>query len=178
MYDHSRARGLTKSPRQGTSRGSLRVPAVNAGAAQAWFVAGTIPFILAGALHALAALRDTVRPTYFTPIDASVKPVVEGTGIRLRRMFPGGDGARPSMWRVWLGIHISHGLGVFTVGLLCLLIATHDFALVVDIGAIRPLTIAFAAVYLVLSLRFWFYGPALITSIALTCFTVATVLSA
>jgi len=148
------------------------VPAVNAGAAQAWFIAGTIPFILAGGLHALAALRDTVRPTYFAPIERSVKPVVEGTGIRLVGR------ATPSMWRVWLGINISHGLGVFTFGLLCLVIATHDFKLVQDIDAIRPLAIAFSAAYLALSLRFWFYGPAIITGIAAGCFTVATVLSA
>jgi hypothetical protein len=145
---------------------------VNAGAAQAWFIAGTIPLIVAGGLHALGALVDTVRPTYFTPIDPSVNPVVEGTGIRLV-----GKGT-PSMWRVWLGIHISHGLGVLTVGLLCLLIATHDFGLVKSIDAIRPLTIAFGAAYLVLSLRFWFWGPVLITGSATVCFTVAAVLSA
>jgi len=154
------------------------VAVVNAGAAQAWFVAGTIPLMLGGGLHALATLFDTVRPTFFAPIESSVKPVVEGTGIRLRRMFPGGSGATPSMWRVWLGIHISHGLGVFTFGLLCLLIATHDFKLVERIDAIRPLTIAFSAAYLALSLRFWFYGPAILTGIATACFTVATVLSA
>jgi hypothetical protein len=150
---------------------------VNADAAQAWFVAGTIPLILAGGLHALGALLDTIRPTFFAPIDGSVKPVVEGTGIRLVRMS-GGSGATPSMWRVWLGIHISHGLGVFTFGLLCLLIATHDFTLVERIDAIRPLTIAFSAAYLALSLRFWFYGPVIITGTATACFTVATVLSA
>jgi hypothetical protein len=153
------------------------VAAVNASAAQAWFVAGTIPLMLAGGAHVLAALLDTVRPTFFAPIDRSVEPVVEGTGIRLVRMF-GGSGARPSMWRVWLGIHISHGLGVFTFGLLCLLIATHDFTLVERIDAIRPLTIAFSAAYLALSVRFWFYGPAIITGTATACFTVATVLSA
>jgi hypothetical protein len=152
------------------------VPAVNAGAAQAWFIAGTIPLMLAGGLHALGALLDTVRPTFFAPIEGSAKPVVEGTGIRLVRMF-GGSGATPSMWRVWLGIHISHGLGVFTFGLLCLLIATHDFTLVERIDAIRPLTIAFSAAYLALSLRFWFYGPAIITGTATACFTVAAVLS-
>jgi hypothetical protein len=149
-----------------------RVPAVNGSSAQTWFIAATVPLILAGGLHALAALIDTVRPTYFAPIDRSVKPVVEGTGIRLV-----GRGT-PSMWRVWLGIHISHGLGVFAFGLLCLLIATHDFTLVERIDAIRPLTIAFSAAYLALSLRFWFYGPAIITGIATACFTVATVLSA
>lgn len=151
---------------------------MSTGAAQAWFIAGTIPFMLGGGLHALATLLDTVRPTYFVPIEASVKPAVEGTGIRLRRMFPGGSGATPSMWRVWLGINISHGLGVFTFGLLCLLIATHDFAMVERIDAIRPLTIAFSAAYVALSLRFWFYGPLILTGTATACFTVAAVLSA
>jgi hypothetical protein len=153
------------------------VPAVNAGAAQAWFIAGTIPLMLGGGAHVLATLLDTVRPTFFAPIEGSVKPVVEGTGIRLVRMF-GGSGATPSMWRVWLGIHISHGLGIFSFALLCMLIATHDFTLVERIDTVRPLTIAFSAAYLALSLRFWFYGPVILTATATACFTVATALSA
>jgi hypothetical protein len=150
---------------------------MNADAAQAWFVAGTMPLMFGGGLHVLATLVDTMRPTFFAPIDGSVMPELERTGIRLRRMF-GGSGATPSLWRVWLGIHISHGLGVFAFGLLCLLIATHDFNLIEDIGAIRPLTIAFSAAYLALSFRFWFYGPAILTGTATACFTVATVVSA
>ena len=150
---------------------------MNSGAAEAWFIAGTIPLIVAGGLHALGALLDTLRPTFFTPVESSVKPAVEHTGIELVRMF-GGRGAKPSMWRVWLGVHISHGLGVFAFALLCLLIATYDFTLVEEIDAIRPLTILFSAAYLALSLRFWFYGPALITGSATACFTVAAVLLA
>jgi hypothetical protein len=149
---------------------------VSSGAAQAWFIAGTIPLMVAGAAHVVGTLIDTVRPTFFTPVEASVRPVTESTGIELVRMF-GGSGARPSMWRVWLGIHISHGLGVFTFALLCLLIATHDFELVKDIDAIRPLTVAFSAAYLALSVRFWFYGPALISGTSTACFSIATVLS-
>jgi hypothetical protein len=151
---------------------------VSGGAAQAWFIAGTIPLILAGAAHALAALRDAVRPTYFTPIEASVKPALEGTGIRLRRMFRGGSGATPSMWRVWLGVNVTHGLGILAFGLLCLLIASYDFELIRHIAAIRPLAIAFSAALLAVSLRFFFYGPAIVTGTATACFTVATVLSA
>src|SRR3954468_15800848 len=141
-------------------------------AAQAFFVAGTVPLIIAGGLHALLTLVDTVRPTYFAPRDRAVEAAVEGTQMRF------GGRAAPSMWTTWLGFNISHGLGVFTVGLLCLLIAAHDFKLVEDIAAIRPLTIAFSVTYLVLSLRFWFYLPAIVCCVALTCFTVATVLSA
>jgi hypothetical protein len=150
---------------------------VNSGAAQAWFIAGSIMFMLAGGLHALATLVDTVRPTFFTPLENSARTAAEGTGIRLVRMF-GVGGAGPSMWRMWLGFNISHGLGVFTFGLLCLLIATHDFSLVEHVDAIRPLTIAFSASYLALSLRFWFYGPAIVTATATMCFIFAAVLSA
>jgi hypothetical protein len=71
--------------------------AVSAGAAEGWFVAGTILVMLAGGGHALATLLDTVRPTFFTPIESSVKPVLEATGIRFRRLLSGGNGATPSM---------------------------------------------------------------------------------
>ncbi len=176
MHDYGPTLELATSPRRAPSRGSRtisgRTAAVNWGAAQAWFIAGTIPLILAGGLHALYTLRDTVRPTYFTPIDRSARPVVEGTGIRLVGK------ATPSMWKVWLGVNITHGLGIFTFGLLCLLIATDDFALVERIDAIRPLTIAFSAALLAVSLRFFFYGPVIVTGTATACFTIAAVLSA
>jgi hypothetical protein len=154
------------------------VAAVNAGAAQAWFIAGTIVAMLAGGLHALATLLDTVRPTFFTPIESSAKAAVEGTGVRFWRMFPGGAGTTRSMWKAWLGFNISHGLGVLSFGLLCLLIATQDFDLVERIDAIRPFSIAFPAAYLAISLCFWFYVPAILAGTATACFTIATVLSA
>jgi hypothetical protein len=79
---------------------------------------------------------------------------------------------------VWIGVHIGFGIGIFTFGLLCLLIAIEDFDLVERIDAIRPLAVAFPAAFLVLSLRFFFYGPVLLTTAATVCFALATVLSA
>lgn len=146
---------------------------MNAGAAQAWFVAGTIVLMVGGGgLHALATLRG-----HLAPIEGSVKAAMEGTGVRLVRMF-GASRSRSSMWSFWLGLNIGQGLGVFSFGLLCLLIATHDFELVERIDAIRPLTIALSAAYLALSLRFWSYAQALLAGSATACFTVAAVLSA
>ena len=155
-------------------------PGVNAGAAQAWFVAGAIVFMVAGGLHVLGTLVDTLRPTYFVPIDSSVRPVVEGTGIRLRQMFPWKRhaAASPSMWRVWLGIHITHGLGAFAFGLLCLVIASHDFRLIEQIDALRPATIAVSAGYLAVCLRFFFYGPTILIGAATACFAIGTAVSA
>jgi hypothetical protein len=145
---------------------------VNADAAQAWFIAGTTPLIVFGGLHVVLTLADTVRPRYFAPRERSLQPALEGTRMRF------GGSAAPSMWNAWLGFNISHGLGVLTFGLLCLVIATYDFELVERIDAIRPLTIAISASYLALSIRFWFRGPVMITGIATVCFTIAAVLSA
>lgn len=145
--------------------------------AEAWFVAGTIPLIAGGGLHVIATLLDTVRPTFFTPIEPEVRAATDATGIRLVPMF-GGSPAKPSMWSVWLGVHIGLGLGLSAFGLVCLLVAAHDFALVGRIDALRPLTVAVPAAYLAIALRFWFYGPVLITGSATACFTVATVMSA
>jgi hypothetical protein len=141
-------------------------------AAEAWFVAGTIPPMVAGGLHVLYTLVDTVRPTYFTPVERSLKAEMEGTRMRF------GGAAAPRMWSAWLGFNLSHGLGAFTFGLLCLLIAVHDFRLVEDIAAIRPLTIAVSATYLALALRFWCHRPPLLAGASGVCFTVAAVLSA
>jgi hypothetical protein len=152
---------------------------VNADAAQAWFIAGTVPLILAGGLHAFGAVLETVRPTFFTPTEGSVRPALEGSGISLRRMLPGGgSGESPSMWSVWLGINIGFGLATFSFGLLCLLIAADDFDVVERIDAVRLLTIAFAAAALAISLRYWWYAQVVITGGATACFTVAALLLA
>jgi hypothetical protein len=142
-----------------------------------WFIAGAIPFMLAGAVHGLATILDTVRPTFFAPVDSSALSTLEGTGVRFRAMFPGGNEARPSMWRAWLGFNISHGLGLFTFGAVCLLLGAHDFEVVEDIDLVLPLTMTVAAAYLALALRFWFYVPAITIGVGTACFAVATVLS-
>ena len=81
------------------------------------------------------------------------------------------------MWRAWLGFNISHGLGLFAFGLVCLLMGAYDFDLVVDIEPMRPLTIAVSAAYLALSLRFWFYVPTLTIGAGAGCFAIAGLLS-
>jgi hypothetical protein len=142
-------------------------------AAQGCFIAGAAVLMAAGALHVVYALVDTARPTYFAPVEASVKPAMERTGIRLAHRY----GATRPMWRIWLGINIGFGLGLFAFGLLCLLIVVEDFDLVERIDALRPLSIAFPAAFLAVALRFFFSGPVLITAGATACFAAATALS-
>jgi hypothetical protein len=141
-------------------------------AAQALFIAGAGVVIAAGTRHMWMAFVDAARPRYFVPRDRSLRPAMESVHMRL------GGGTAPSMWSVWRGIHLTHSLGLIAFGVLCLAIATYDFGLVVSIDAIRPLAIAISAAYLAISLRFFFYGPVVITATATACFTIATVLSA
>jgi len=149
---------------------------MSSGAAQTWFIAATIPLMLAGGLHVAMTVLDAVRPTLLTPIRDSVRLEMEDGGMRFRALFPG-DAATPSVWRLWLGFNLSHGLGVFVFGLLCLLIAIHDFSLVGQIGGLRALTIAVPTAYLTISLLFWFYGPALIGAASTVCFAVSALLA-
>jgi len=150
---------------------------VTASAASTWFAVGAIIFMAAGGGHALLTLVDTVRPIWFAPVDRSVKGVMEGTGMRFRALFAG-DETRPSMWAFWLGFNVTHGLGAFAFGLLCLLISTHDFALVGQIGALRPITVAISAAYLAVALRYWFWAVRILTGAATVCFALAAILSA
>jgi hypothetical protein len=150
---------------------------VDVAAAQTWFIAGAIIIILAGGGHAILSLLDTLRPRWFTPIDDSVRSDMEGTGMRFRRPFPG-DEATPSIWTFWLGFNVSHGLGAFTFGLLCLLIAIDDFELVKQIDGLWPLTVAIAAAYFAIALRYWFNAVRVLTGAATVCFAMAAVLSA
>lgn len=149
---------------------------MSAGAAPTWFDVGAILVVVAGGLHALVALLDTVRPRWFAPIDGAVRSAMESTGMRFRRPFPG-DEARPSMWSFWLGFNVSHGLGVCAFGLLCLLVSGYDYGLVGRIDGLRPFTIAVPAAYFAIALRYWFNGVMLLTGAATACFAVAAVLA-
>ena len=63
------------------------------------------------------------------------------------------------------------------VRLLPLLLAALALA-ACDGGSNGALTIAFSGALLAVSLRFFFYGPVILTGSATACFTVAAVLSA
>jgi hypothetical protein len=141
------------------------------------FEVATVPFIVAGSAHALAALVDVRRPTFFTPTKEELRAATTQSGIRLRAMFPGGDATRPSMWRAWLGFNLSHGLGAATFGLLYLVLAVRDFEFVSSSDVLMLLALIVSAAYFILSLRFWFYGPAILTGAGMTCFALANVLS-
>jgi hypothetical protein len=144
--------------------------------AHTWFDVGASLFVAAGGAHALLTIFDTVRPTWFAPNDPAVKDAMQSTGMRFRAVFPG-DPDRRSVWSFWLGFNVSHGLGACAFGLMCLLIAGYDYTLVQRIDLLQPLTIAVAAAYFAIAVRYWFWVVMILTGTATACFTVAALLT-
>jgi hypothetical protein len=136
--------------------------------AEAFFIAGTIPFALLGSIHLALTLRD-LRATYFKPTDDALVPALEATGVTLMAPAPGAQ----TMWRAWLGANLTHGLGLLVFALLLLAVAVHDSALVSDIPALRPLSITVGFAHAVIAQRFWFMPAAVTAGLGLTCFVIA-----
>ena len=134
--------------------------------AEILFIAGTVPYVLLGAVHVVWTLGDLRLPTRFRPVDETVIAAMQAERVAA---FATAPGVR-SLWQSWLGFNLSHGLGLLLFGVIPLAIALQDYDLVDEITVIRPLTLVIPLVYLVLAWRFWFLGPAVATTVGFACF--------
>jgi len=118
------------------------------------FLAGAIPFLVLGIAHIVYSLIDARRPFRIAPRDPDlVARMRTGTLILTRET---------SVWRAWIGFNISHGMGVTLFGAGVLYMAALHFQAV--LRAAPELLLAapvIAAIYLLLSLRYWFSIPAI-----------------
>jgi hypothetical protein len=137
--------------------------------AKYFFILGAVPFILLGAIHILYSLRDVWAPSKLTPYDDSVRESMQKSTLALTR--------QTTMWRAWLGFNISHGIGVLFFGLVYLILALSDIALLSRVTLLPVLGLVISASYLVLSVKYWFHIPAIGSGIGATCFLVALVLA-
>jgi hypothetical protein len=131
-------------------------------------IGGTL-FLVLGALHGLLTLRDLSTPRAFTPTDDSVRIAMQGARLAFN--------PRVNLWQAWLGFNLSHSLGVTLFGGALLLLAWLRFPVFAASHLLQGAAVVVAATYLVLSLRFWFWGPALGSGLSLLCILAAAVLS-
>jgi hypothetical protein len=131
-------------------------------------IGGTI-FLVLGTVHGVLTLRDISQPRAFTPTDDALRIAMQGARLALN--------PRINLWQAWLGFNLSHSLGLVLFGGGLLLLAWRHF----PAFAASPLVGAAAAIvagtYLVLALRFWFWGPALGCGLSLLCILAAVVWS-
>jgi hypothetical protein len=129
---------------------------------------GAALFIAMGAVHGLFTLRDVFDPKAFTPTDGSVRQAMQGAKLAFNR--------RANVWLAWLGFNLSHSLGLLVFGGVALMLGWRHFGVFADSLVVQALTILVAACYFVLSVRFWFWGPALGSGTALLCFLLSAFL--
>jgi hypothetical protein len=133
-------------------------------ASQFLIIGGSI-FVLMGGMHGLLSVVDVFRPTQFAPIDDSVRLAMNSTGVRFAR-------GRANMWEAWLGFNISHSLGMLLFGAAAVWLGLNmDHAEVARWGLAIPVSIGL--IYFALSVRFWFYVPAVGFAVATGCFVAA-----
>jgi hypothetical protein len=97
--------------------------------AEILFVAGTVPYLLLGAVHVAWTLGDQRSPTHFRPDDETVIAAMQAERVAA---FASAPGVR-SLWQSWLGFNLSHGLGLLLFGVVPLAIALQGYELVDEI---------------------------------------------
>jgi hypothetical protein len=136
---------------------------------QSFFIAGTLPFILLGAMHIIYTLIDIRLPSRFAPYKDEVRLSMLSSTLMVTR--------QTNMWRAWVGLNISHGLGTLFFGLTYFCIAEFDIELLTRVPPMLYLAPCMALCYVILSIKYWFNVPAIGASIGLACFVAGVVVS-
>jgi hypothetical protein len=129
------------------------------------FYLGGFPFGFLGAAHLTLTVRDMWRPRHWVPTDQSLVPAMQRTNVVATRAPMG-----RSMWRNWLGIHVSHGIGLLVFSSLPILVALHDYALVSEIPGFRLAILLAAFLYAVNAIRNFFLPPFVFASVGIGLF--------
>ena len=117
-------------------------------------VIGAAVVVLLGSAHLAFTLQSTPAGGPLTPTDDRVRAAMELTGGL--GMAPA---LRTTLWKAWFGFNLSHSIGVVAIGLVVGVPALVDFD--DAIGRWWWVATAFVApaVYLVISIRYWFRNP-------------------
>lgn len=130
--------------------------------AQVLLFTGALIFFTLGVAHGGLTLRDVSRPRALTPTDENVRLAMQKSQLVFDR--------RINLWKAWLGFNLSHSLGLVLFGGGLIAVAWLHFSFYARSPAMQATTVVTAAAYLILSMRFWFMGPAIGSALGLVCF--------
>ncbi|MEO1491079.1 MAG: hypothetical protein AAFV19_02865 [Pseudomonadota bacterium] len=133
------------------------------------FAIGGAIIALLGALHGLYTWRDERHPKLLAPQDPALVETMRTARLGLT--------AQTDLWRAWIGFNYSHALGAMIFGGSVLVVAlTAPDALAMP--ALRFGAPVIAALYLTLSIRYWFSIPTTGIAIALGLMSLGAALTA
>ena len=133
-------------------------------AAQAFYVAGTMPFILLGFVHLVYTWVERTRPFRLSPRNGDVRTAMMQSELKI---YPG-----TNVWRGWLGFNFSHSVGAIGFGIFYLELAMHDFPVIAGNAILLWLPIVFSGAIVVLAWRYWFIYPLVGTAMGFLSFVV------
>jgi hypothetical protein len=134
-------------------------------AAQFLEIMGATIFLILGVFHGVMTLQDLINPRTFTPPDQSLRQAMQESSIAID--------PQTNLWKAWLGFNLSHSLGLVVFGGALVVIGVFYFSIFSDSYWIQSCALCIAMAYLVLSLKFWFSKPAIVSGVALTCLLIA-----
>jgi hypothetical protein len=133
--------------------------------AQLLIIIAAFPFLFMGAGHGALTLRDLKHPRAFVPRDPALRQAMQQSSIALHRSI--------NLWRAWLGFNLTHSLGLVLFGAAFMHVGIFEPNAFASSLLLQAVAVLVSAIYLVLSLNFFFSKPAIYSTIGLVCFLVA-----
>lgn len=137
--------------------------------AQVLIVMAAYVFLVMGVAHGALTLGDLKRPKAFTPRDASVRQVMQQSSIALHPAI--------NLWKAWLGFSMTHSLGLALFGGGFLYVGLFEPNAFATSWLLQVVAVLVSAIYLVVSIKFFFAKPVMGSAIGLIGFLVATALA-
>lgn len=122
-------------------------------------------FLLMGAGHGALTLRDLKHPKAFTPLSPALRQAMQQSSIALHPTI--------NLWRAWLGFNLTHSLSLVLFGGALLYVGVFEPRAYASSALIQAVAVLVSAIYLVLSLKFFFSKPAIGSALGLVCFLIA-----
>jgi hypothetical protein len=129
------------------------------------FLAGAIPFLLLGTMHAVHTPKQPTERKGLSPSDPTLADSMARSSILLTR--------RTDMWRAWVGFNLSHSLGLVLLGVMVVLVGRTSASFGYNAGLFLPLAVVVSTAYLILGVAYWFRTPVIGMGICLFLFTAA-----
>ena len=132
------------------------------------FLAGGLPFILLGLLHALYTPLRPDQQKGLSPRDAALREAMARETLFLTR--------RTTVWLAWVGFNFSHSLGAVVFGSMVVLIGGNENMFHAQAAKFLPFAVLVGGIYLLLAFKYWFRTPMIGIALGEACFVASCVL--
>ncbi len=122
-------------------------------------------FLFLGGGHGILTLMDFKNPKSFTPRDPELRKAMQQSSIRLHPSI--------NLWDAWMGFNLTHSLGIVLFGAAYLYVGVFEPIVFAQSLLLQSCAVIVSAIYLILSIKFFFSKPVIGSAIGLTCFVLA-----